>query len=110
MPKSQLDRSLETLKSKPLPETPDIEKMVLHAIRSTDAKPRVNFDWLEALLAPRFAAACFALVLLSSVAVTSLSSTARQKADNYPNSAALALGFDTFQATELLALSEPSRW
>lgn len=109
---SDLNQAVELVKRRSLPKTPDIEYSVLREIRNLKIQPKAHFEsnWLDALRIPRFAVAYFATVAICSVAVTGLSSAAQQKTDDYSNSAALVLGFDTFQAKDLLALSTPSQW
>lgn len=106
-----LDPLIQGLKEKPLPSAPAVEASILQAIRHNvthQSKPVA--DWLELLLAPRVAAFCLFLVLLSSVGVTALTSNAHKAAADYTTVAAKALDFDTFQANELLAFSPPSPW
>ena len=110
MPNSDLNHAIQALKKKALPAAPPIEARVLRAIRNAEVNhSSLSFDWLEALLQPRFAAACLALALACSTGITALTSSAQQSAAAYPKVAAQALSFDTFQATDLLAFSTPSQ-
>lgn len=112
MQDAQYKHAVKKLIEKPIPKAPRIEAEVLAAIRAghAGAGRGLASNWLESLLSPRLAAACLALVLVSSAAVTTLSTMARDNRNGYSQTAAEALGFDAFQATELLALSSPSKW
>lgn len=86
-----LDPLIQSLKEKPIPPAPAVEASVLQAIRHNithQSKPAA--DWLELLLAPRVAAFCLLLVLLSSVGVTALTSNAHKAAADYTTVAAKA--------------------
>ncbi|MFO8026995.1 MAG: hypothetical protein R6U56_04965 [Opitutales bacterium] len=112
MQHSDLDPLIQNLKEKPLPPVADIEASVLQAIRQSApvSHGRPAADWLDILLAPRMAALCLLLVLLSSAGVTALTSHAQKNTADYPSVAARALDFDTFQSSDLLAFSTSTRW
>lgn len=112
MQHSDLDPLIQSLKKKPLPPVAAIEASVLQAIRKSvpASHGRPAADWLDILLAPRMAAFCLLLVLLSSAGVTALTSRAHKASADYPTVAARALDFDTFQSNDLLAFSTSTQW
>ena len=108
MKDEELEKTLQALKGKQLPPCPgNLEANVLRRVRNSESIKENVWSWLDLLIPQKtFIMSAFALAIFTSSVVTAVSVSSYAPESNRRLEVTRALGFETINSSNLLALNE----